>query len=147
MFAYEREADQALVLAAGVPRAWVTGGKRVAVKRLPTYYGVLTYRLESDGPDRLRLQVSGDLRLPPGKVVVRPPLERPLQAVRVNGRAIDTFTADQAIIAELPANVVLDSVSAGEPTPTSRPQPTPSPQPTATSSEPTPPEEEEKPKD
>ena len=134
MFAYEREPDQALVLAAGVPRAWVTGGKRVGVKRLPTYWGVLTYKLESDGPDRLRMQISGDVRVPPGKVVIRPPLERPLQTVRVNGRAIDTFSADQAVIADLPANVVLDSSSAGEPTPTPRPtaMPTASPEPTDT---------------
>jgi F5/8 type C domain len=134
MFAYESEPDQALVLAAGVPRAWVIGGKHAGVRRLPTYYGVLSYRLESDGPDRLRMQISGDVRVPPGKVVIRPPLERPLQTVRVNGRSIDTFTADQAVISELPANVVLDSSSAGQPTPTPRPTPTPtaSPEPTAT---------------
>jgi len=137
-FAYERAGDQALVLAAGVPRAWITGGKRVGVKRLPTYYGVLSYRLESDGPDRLRLQISGDVRVPPGNIVVRPPLERPLQAVRVNGKAIDTFSADQAVIAELPANVVLDSVSSGEATPTVRPTPIPTATPTAAPTVPTP---------
>src|SRR5206468_1074141 len=41
MLAYERESDQALVLAAGVPAAWATAEQGISVKRLPTYYGVL----------------------------------------------------------------------------------------------------------
>jgi hypothetical protein len=50
MFAYEREGDHALVLAAGLPGEWVTSAPGVAVKRLPTYYGILNYSLGPDGP-------------------------------------------------------------------------------------------------
>src|SRR5213076_1984534 len=35
MLAYERESDQALVLAAGVPAAWATAEQGISVKRLP----------------------------------------------------------------------------------------------------------------
>ncbi len=123
MFAYEREEDQALVLAAGVPRGWITDGKRMAVRRLPTYYGVLSYSLESAATDSLRMQLSGDVRLPPGNLVLRPPLERPLQCVRVNGKPIQTFSADEAVVSELPATVEFDSTPP-PPTPTpTRPPP------------------------
>ena len=45
MFAYEREADHALVIAAGLPSAWVMSETGVSVRRLPTYEGVLSYSL------------------------------------------------------------------------------------------------------
>jgi hypothetical protein len=123
LFAYEREQDQALVLAAGVPRGWIADGKRVAVRRLPTYYGAVSYSMESGAPDLLRMQLSGDVRLPPGNLVLRPPLERPLQSVRVNGKPIQTFSADEAIVSELPSTVEFDS-SPPPPTPTpTRPPP------------------------
>jgi hypothetical protein len=115
LVAYERESDQSMVLAAGVPRRWVTEGRHVAVKRLPTYYGILTLHLASARPNVLRLRLSGDLRMPPGNLVVRPPLERPLKAVRVNGRPIQTFTADEATIDVLPADVELESEAGTEP--------------------------------
>jgi hypothetical protein len=108
MLAYERESDEALVLAAGVPEAWVSGGKHVGVKRLPTYFGVLSYTLESERPGSLTLRMSGDLEVPPGGIVLRPPLSRPIAAVRVNGKAVKTFSADQAVVSEFPAEVVME---------------------------------------
>jgi hypothetical protein len=114
LLVYEREDDQALVLAAGVPRTWVTGGRHVAVKRLPTYYGTLNMSLASGKPNVLRLRLSGDLRMPAGKVVVQPPLDRPLKAVRVNGQPISTFSAGEATIVVLPADVELESEAGSE---------------------------------
>jgi hypothetical protein len=108
MFAYEREADRALVLAAGIPPAWVAGDPSVGVKRLPTYYGVLSYSLRRAGDNALRMVLSGDLTLPPGRIVLQPPLPQPLRAVSVNGQPIATFTADSATIGEFPATVVLE---------------------------------------
>jgi hypothetical protein len=137
LFAYEREFDHALIVAAGVPRAWLGEGHPVGVKRLPTYFGVLSYTLESDGPDRLRLRLSGDLRMPPGNIVIRPPLDRPLQSVRVNGRPIQSFSADEAMISEFPANVVLDSAPAPTPTATAAPEAVPPPASGAPPPEPT----------
>src|SRR5205823_4389519 len=75
MLAYERESDQALVLAAGVPAAWATAEQGVSVKRLPTYYGVLDLSLRAEGANMVRVRVSGDLVVPPGGLVVTSPLE------------------------------------------------------------------------
>jgi hypothetical protein len=79
----------------------------VTVRRLPTHYGVVSYTLRADGADRVRLRLSGDLAPPPGGIVVPLPLGRALRAVSVNGRPVDTFTADAAVIGECPAEVVL----------------------------------------
>jgi hypothetical protein len=107
LLAYEREADAALVLAAGVPAAWVTTPPGVTVKRLPTYYGPVSYTLRAETPDTVRLRLGGDVTVPAGKIVVRSPLSRPLAGVTVNGHPVDSFSPDEAVIAETPAEVVL----------------------------------------
>jgi hypothetical protein len=107
MLAYERESDHALVLAAGVPAAWVTSAPGVTVKRLPTHYGILGYTLRAEGGRAVRLRLSGDLTVPAGKIVVRSPFAEPLKGVTVNGAPVETFTADAAVIGVCPAEVVL----------------------------------------
>jgi hypothetical protein len=108
LFAYERESDRALVVAAGLPSEWVLSKSGVAVKRLPTHYGVLSYSLRGEGSNAMLLRLSGDLTLPPGNIVLRPPLPQPLKAVSVNGKPIETFTADSATVSEFPAEVLLE---------------------------------------
>jgi hypothetical protein len=79
MFAYERERDSSLVIAAGVPDAWLAG-PGVTVRGLRTRWGSLGYTLrrEAAGENRarvtLRLEATG-LRVPPGGLQVPlPPL-------------------------------------------------------------------------
>jgi len=107
-FAFERDADRSLVLGAGLPSAWVMSAQGVGVKRLPTHYGVLHFALWSELPNRLYARIGGDLALPPGKIVLQPPLPQPLKAVRVNGREVSTFNADSVTIDEVPAEVELE---------------------------------------
>jgi hypothetical protein len=106
LFAYERAVDQALVLAAGVPAAWLDAGA-VGVAGLPTHYGTLDLELRREGADALVVSVGGDLEIPPGGIVLRPPLPRGVAAVEVNGRAAARVEADGATIAECPAEVLL----------------------------------------
>jgi hypothetical protein len=106
MFAYERAADRALVLAAGVPASWLDAGP-VGVTGLPTYFGTLDQRLERDGADTLVVSVGGNLAVPPGGIVLRPPLARRLASVEVNGRAVAAFDATGVTIDACPARVVL----------------------------------------
>jgi hypothetical protein len=66
LLAYERESDDALVLAAGVPEAWWRAGP-VAVQGLRTAHGVLGYRLEMDAAAaEVRFTLAPGLREPPG---------------------------------------------------------------------------------
>ncbi|HEY8517311.1 MAG TPA: discoidin domain-containing protein [Candidatus Binatia bacterium] len=109
MYAYERENDAALVLAAGLPLAWLPeGGPGVGVKRLPTHYGVLHYRLRRDGPNALLFEISGDLEVPAGGIVLDPPLPAPLAAVKIDGAPQDVPQDGVVVVRRLPAAVRLE---------------------------------------
>jgi len=106
LFVYEREADQALVIGAGLPAAWVESPEGVTVRRMPTWHGTLNYRMVMAGPDTLRARLTGDVTVPPGRIILHSPLDRPLRAVTVNGRAA-TFTANTVTVDQFPAVVEL----------------------------------------
>jgi hypothetical protein len=107
LFAYECEADQILVIAAGIAEDWLNDAGEVVVKDLPTYYGRLSYTLRREEPATLRLTLAGTLALPKGGIVVKPPAPRPLVQVEVNGRKIETFAANSATCREYPAELVM----------------------------------------
>jgi hypothetical protein len=106
MLAFERETDQALVVAAGVPAEWLEGDGGVAVDGLPTWYGTLGFAMRrvAEGVET-NLTLTGDARMPAGGIVVRPPGDAPLRAVVVNGRPITRFTGTEAAVGEAPARV------------------------------------------
>ena len=64
LLAYQRDSDQALVLAAGVPAAWLASGP-VGVAGLHTAHGRLGYRLTMDG-GQVTLALDAGLAEPPG---------------------------------------------------------------------------------
>lgn len=106
MFAYERPSDAALVIAAGISDAWLATGE-VAVDGLPTWWGPLGYSIRREGSDVLRLQVAAGLALPPGGIVVQPPLARALTRVEIDGRALTEFESDRVTVRQTPADVVM----------------------------------------
>ena len=67
MFAFERPADETLVLMAGVPKAW-TQQEGFSVKNLRTPYGPLTYSLRVED-DKVVLDVA-EIRMPNGGLAV-----------------------------------------------------------------------------
>ncbi|MGE5155793.1 MAG: discoidin domain-containing protein [Bdellovibrio bacteriovorus] len=107
LFAYEREADRSLVIAAGIPEGWLAEGGEVEVRRLPTYHGRLSYRLRREGPDRYRLTLGEGLAVPPGGILVMPPLPGPLLEVQIDGRYSAAFTPDAAQCLDCPADLLL----------------------------------------
>jgi len=108
MLAFERESDQALVVAAGIPAEWLEADGGVGVDGLPTWYGTLGFTMKRDGDAvDMDLTLGGDVMMPAGGIVVQPPGDGPLRAVVVNGKATTRFTGAQATIEELPAKVRL----------------------------------------
>ncbi|MFN8628069.1 MAG: discoidin domain-containing protein [Candidatus Binatia bacterium] len=107
MLAYERQSDRALVLAAGVPAWWLEDGAGIGVTNLPTYYGSLDLHLRREGRDALVITVGGALEIPPGGIVLDPPLAGPLAAAEVNGRAVSIGDPNCLTIDLCPARVVL----------------------------------------
>jgi hypothetical protein len=78
------------------------------VHELPTSYGKLGFGMRriADGID-VDLALTGDVVMPAGGIVVRPPGDAPLRAVLVNGKPITRFTDAEATVEEVPAKVRL----------------------------------------
>jgi hypothetical protein len=105
LFAYERETDQALVLAAGIAPEWLDGSG-VTLKDLRTPYGRLSYSLKREGADVL-LQVAAGARVPPGGLVfVWPGRQPPTCRTLVNGKETSWHGAELRLD-EVPAKVVV----------------------------------------
>ncbi len=83
LFAYEREDDHALVLAAGIPVAWLQG-RGVAVSGLHTSYGKLGYRLRLVH-GQLHLDLQAGLTVPHGGLVLQWPGTAPPPPALVDG--------------------------------------------------------------
>ncbi len=105
MFAYTRDLDQSLVLAAGVPNRWLDG-QGIAVRGLRTPQGQLGYRLQRQ--DRqLQLDIDAGLVLPPGGLVLPWPYPGEPGAATVNGEAAQWENGELRIHA-VPASVLVD---------------------------------------
>ncbi|HEX2484780.1 MAG TPA: discoidin domain-containing protein [Myxococcota bacterium] len=97
LLVYERERDGALVVAAGVPWAWLATGEPLRAARLPTWWGRLDLELVaaqepggggaagSPSVSRLRVRLSGSAA-PPGGIELAPPTRGVLRSVTVAGR-------------------------------------------------------------
>ncbi len=84
LFAYERASDQSLVIAAGIPMEWLDDTGEIVVRDLPTYYGRLSYSLRRATPDTWKFSLQGDLTMPPGGIIVMPPVRRPQLQVKLD---------------------------------------------------------------
>jgi hypothetical protein len=85
-----RETDSdTLLLAQATPRPWLADGKRIEVDHAPTYYGDLTFSIESrSASGQIRAHIAFAERTRPRELVVRfrHPDQRPMRSVTVNGR-------------------------------------------------------------
>ena len=106
LFAYERPRDRAIVLAAGIPGEWLAKGQAVGVRALRTPYGLLTYSMRRTA-GRLRVHVAGDLEVPPGGLVLRPPLPGPPGRVIVNGKRV-SLAGEELVLRDLPVEVLFE---------------------------------------
>jgi len=102
LFAYERS-DRAIVLAGGLPAAWLDRAG-VAIRGLRTPYGTVSYSLVRTDERIAELTLSASGRVPPGGFVLAGPW-RPVHAI-VNGKSL-VLQGDELRIDELEAKVVL----------------------------------------
>ena len=104
MFAYSREIDDSVVLAAGIPADWLQG-KGIAIRDLRTPNGKLGYSLQRVGAE-LRLRVDAGLELPAGGVVLPWPYDTAPGATLINGVPAQWKNGELRVTA-LPATVVI----------------------------------------
>ena len=106
LFAYERQSDEAVVLAAGIPPAWLDG-KGIALTGLRTRYGRLSYSARKDDK-RVIVRIARDMTVPPGGFVFVWPGKASPGIAHVNGKATE-WRGTELRIRELPAEVVVDT--------------------------------------
>ena len=102
LFAYEDESERSLVLAAGVPMAWL-GGKGLSIRDLRTPYGSLSWSARVGADEAIEIRVSRLARLPPGGVMLRGPWPRDSR-VTIDGDGTDA-PADVISLSHLPARI------------------------------------------
>jgi hypothetical protein len=105
LLVYERPADGALVVAAGVPRAWLLGGEPVRV-RLPTWWGSLAFVLRDDGEGLVRIRLDGTAA-PPGGFELAPPLPGPVREAFLDGKPVKPLPGGRVAVGALPAEVAI----------------------------------------
>jgi hypothetical protein len=105
-FAYEREDDGALVVGAGIPAAWVTEAPGVSVRGLSTWYGPLSFTMRATG-DVIRVRFEPGLRTPPGGIILRSPLDRPIRTAMVDGRRVAVSDGAEVRLRAVPRTVEL----------------------------------------
>jgi hypothetical protein len=106
MFAYERDADEALVLGAGIPEDWVSEGGGIAVRGLSTHYGKLDFSMRATD-SRVTVRIGSGLRMPAGGIVLRSPLGLPITRASADGRPVPVSDGREVRLDHIPAELVL----------------------------------------
>lgn len=106
MFAYEREADSALVIGAGITEAWLADSG-VAVRGLSTWWGPVTLMARREGDD-VRVRLGEGLRVPPGGLVIVSPLDWAPRGALVDGARVTPDATGAVTIRRVPADVVFE---------------------------------------
>jgi hypothetical protein len=96
LFVYERDTDQALVLAAGLPMGWIDSATGVGVRDVRTPHGALTYGLRRRAGVTV-LTLSPGVTPPGGFVLPWPEGEALPGRVRIDGRG-STWTGRELVI-------------------------------------------------
>jgi len=109
LFAYERESDATLIIAAGLAPEWLEG-EGVKVNGMPTLYGSLSYSLRRLDAATVRFDISSAMS---ARVILRPPLGAPLRSAMVNGSACPIAPDDSVALLRTPAEVVCSTSSMG----------------------------------
>jgi hypothetical protein len=102
LFAYERESDESLIIAAGLAPEWLEGAG-VRVNGMPTLFGTLSYSLHRVDATSVRCEISSAMS---AKVILRPPLGAPLRGATVNGSVCTTVEGDSVTVLRTPAEIV-----------------------------------------
>ena len=102
LFAFEDESESSLVLAAGVPMAWLRG-KGLSIRDLRTPHGRLSWSARVGADGAIDVRVSGLHSFPRGGVTLRGPWGKNAR-VTIDGRITD-IPADAIFLSHLPTHV------------------------------------------
>jgi hypothetical protein len=104
MFVYENYFDTTLILGAGLKDEWIDSEEGIAISKMPTYYGDVSYSIKKQ-PQFYEVKVSGDLSLQRGKVFIKNLKSELPENVFVDGEQYSNFDKDKIVIDRLPAEI------------------------------------------
>ena len=87
-----------LIIGQAIPRKWLENGKRIVVKKAPTYFGLLSFIMESQATNnKIKTVVDLSDRNVPEKLIVRfrHPEKKPIKSVIVNGVVWKDFNKEK----------------------------------------------------
>ena len=105
MVAAERDASASMVLASGIPWAWISEAEGFSVQNLPTRYGALDFLIRAATETSIRVEVGASISLPPGGLTLAPPLP---QGARI--LSVDSHQGGQAPLDDEGTSVVITSL-------------------------------------
>jgi hypothetical protein len=105
MFVLERERDNAHVLAAGIPDAWVMDTTGIAMPAMHTYYGTIGLGI-SVRNRQVTVDVSGTFDASHHRLMLHSPLSRHPKSATVAGRKAQFDKSGEILLTKLPAHVV-----------------------------------------
>lgn len=112
LFAFESEADDSLVVGAGIDPAWAEAKGGVAVEGLRTWHGSLNLEISRGRAGALRVCLGGRIEMPRGGIVLHASVRDRISRVHVNGRVAAPAPDGRTIaIREFPAEILLDSTT------------------------------------
>ncbi len=93
------ETGDALHLAPGAPRAWFAAGQVFGVQRMATFFGPVSYQVES-GPTSATIQIDPPTQHPPHEILVhvRRPTGQRIQSMLIDGRPHSDFDPQNEVI-------------------------------------------------
>ncbi|MBL7223938.1 MAG: hypothetical protein ISS72_08795 [Candidatus Brocadiae bacterium] len=95
------EEGDSLWLARATPRAWLTQGRRIAARNMPSHFGTVTYEIVSDADNgRIAATIELPPRKPPKAILLRlrHPEAAPIKSATMNGRPWADFDAAKEVI-------------------------------------------------
>jgi hypothetical protein len=84
MVAAERDASASIVLASGMPWAWISDSEGFSVQNLPTRYGALDFRIRAHKETSIWVEIGASISLPPGGLTLAPPLPQGARILSVD---------------------------------------------------------------
>jgi len=95
---FAREQGTELYLGQGIPRYWLSGGRKIGIERAATHFGPLSLSI-STSPDENRISANftPPRRDPPRKIYLRlrHPQGKPIKSVTLHGKDYDQFDAER----------------------------------------------------
>jgi hypothetical protein len=106
-----REEGDRLLLAQAAPQHWLKPGERLAVRRAPTFFGPVSYTIESAAEQkRITVRLEPPRRNPPREIqlFVRHPAGKPIRRLSIDGKPVDGFDSGSVHLRGLAGPVTLE---------------------------------------